>query len=140
MVDAFWNGETTNFQLEKRWPDSSDPGVRAVGDWLWTLYDDFTEHRVSSVNRFHPAMNHRVQMCVQFLRSNEPYEWPHGVFAPTPQPAWLVYATFGLVGLWNKRVLRGQERYWREMKDHGDLDAWPLRRLPADEAIVPARA
>lgn len=138
LADAFWNGVITNFQLEERWPGSPDRGVRAVEEWLWAYYDDFREHRIGPPDRSDPATSNCLMRCVEFLRTDEPYEWPHGVYAPTPEPTWLVYATFGLVGLWNKHVRGQQEEYWRDMKAHGDIDAWPFRRLPNKDVSATA--
>jgi len=135
-MDAFWKGEITNFQLEERWPGSHDKGVRAIEEWLWTQYDDLREHRVGPANRADLATSECVSRCIEFLRTDEPYDWPHGPLNPTPEPAWLVYATFGIVGILNHHVRRKQQQYWQDMKAHGDTDAWPFRRLPRKDVTT----
>lgn len=67
--------------------------------------------------------------CVRFLRSDEPYTWPYSGRVPGGEryPRWAVWASCGLLGLWNKVAAAREERYRRDMRAHGDVTAWPFR-------------
>ena len=130
LVESYWAGTTTNRQLEAAWPDSRDRGIIAVEGFVWTHYDDFKEHAADKADRANQKLNVLFGNCVRFLRSDEPYTCHH-YSSPsfvTRYPRWAVWATLGLLNLWNKAAAVREEKYWREMHEHGDVAAWPFRQ------------
>lgn len=130
-VERFWSGLITNDQLEGLWPNSRDRGIIAVESFIWLLYSDLKEHCVSEADKSDPQIAMRVSACIDFLRSDEEYEWPH--FATpgsdtTIYPQWMVWMSFGLLGLLNRSTEKRIERYWRDMHAAGDVTAWPFIR------------
>jgi len=130
LVESYWAGTTTNRQLEAAWPDSYDRGVIAVEDFVCTHYDEFKEHAADETDRANPDLNLFFANCVRFLRSDERYNWPHYSLPSfgARYPRWAVWATLGLLDLWNKAAAVREEAYWREMHEYGDVDAWPFRQ------------
>lgn len=131
LVEDFWNGSLTNRQFEAAWPYVDDRGLEAVFHFMWCLYDDFKEHTAHDADRADPKLNALVANCVRFLRSGEPYTWPHFSSVPGGEqyPKWAVWASFGVLKLWNRAAAATEERYWRDMHEHGDIAAWPFRQL-----------
>jgi hypothetical protein len=130
-IERYWAGLITNDQLESLWPNSRDRGIIAVESFIWLLYDDTREHRICDEDKSDPEMAMRVSACIDFLRSDEEYEWPHfanprGHISIYPQ--WMVWASFGLLGLVNRSTRKRIERYWRDMHAAGDVTAWPFIR------------
>lgn len=133
LVEGFWSGTTTNRQLEAAWPGGKDKGLDAVFDFVWGLHDDFKEHAAREADRANPKLDGLIANCIRFLRSDEPYTWPHSgrVSGGERYSRWAVLASFGLLGLWNKAAAAREERYWRDMRAHGDVTAWPFRTSQA---------
>lgn len=129
LVEGFWSGTTTNRQLEAAWPSREDKGLDAVFDFVWGLYDDFKKHTAREADLANPKLNDLMANCVRFLRSDEPYTWPHSGCVPGGgrYPRWAVWVAFGLLGLWNRAAAAQEESYWRDMRAHGDVTAWPFR-------------
>ena len=129
LVEGFWSGTTTNRQLEAAWPGDEDKGLDAVFDLVWGLHDDFKEHTAREADRANPKLDGLMANCVRFLRSDEPYTWPHSGRVPGGEryPRWAVWASCGLLGLWNKAAAAREERYRRDMRAHGAMAAWPFR-------------
>ena len=131
IVESYWAGEISNRRLEQLWPESQDRGVIAIDSYMWLLYDDMKEHCVGPKEKNDPETASRVAMCIEFLRSDEPYAWPHfahpGVLI---HPKWMVWATFGLAGFSNYRAEKRIARYWRDMNAAGDTNAWPFTKSP----------
>ncbi len=133
LVEGFWSGTTTNRQLEAAWPGGEDKGLDAVFDFVWGLYDDFKEHPAREADLANPKLNDLIANCVRFLQSDEPYTWPHSGSVPGGgrYPRWAVWASCGLLGFRNRAAAAREERYWRDMRAHGDVTAWPFRMSQA---------
>ena len=135
-VERYWAGVISNRQLERSWPNSRDRGVIAVESFIWLLYDDFKEHRVRDPERSDPETACRVSACIDFLHSDGEYAWPHlaipdgqtEVYSP-----WMVWASFGLLGLLNRSARKRIELYWRDMHAAGDVTAWPFIKRPTKQ-------
>ena len=134
LVDHFWGGLITNRDLERAWPESRDRSVRAVDDFIWTLYDDFEARTVRDDVRSDPQFGVLVPNCIAFLRSDETYTWPHVATIKGVErfPLWAVVLSLGALGLWNRRAEVRERQYWADMRAHGDVEAWPFtRKSPA---------
>jgi hypothetical protein len=132
LVEDFQAGRITNRTLEKRWPDTNDRGVRAIEDLIWSLYDDFKEHRIHKEDRENPELMRRIDLSTRFLRSDEAYTWPHYATVPCTRkvPRWAVMASIGLLSICNRLAERREQRYWRDMRAHGDVESWPFKQPP----------
>ncbi len=130
LVEGYWAGTTTNRQLEAAWPNSRDRGIIAVEDFVCTHYDDFNEYAAGETDRANLKLNVIFENCVRFLRSDEPYNWPHYSLPSfgTRYPRWAVWATLGMLDLLNKTAVVREEEYRRKMQEHGDVAAWPFRQ------------
>lgn len=128
LVEKFWNGSITNDDLERSWPNSRDEAIRAVEDIVWTLYSDLKAHTIREAETSNPRLVVIVPNCIAFLRSSEEYRWPHlgTIQGAKRYPSWAVILSFGLLGFLNRRAEVNEERYWAEMRAHGDVDAWPF--------------
>lgn len=126
-IEDFWAGRITNHDFERLEPQSDDRGVGAVAAYIWLLYDDFKDEKISSEIREEVYVRDCVTRCIQFLRSDEEYVWPHYwkhyIFGGA-YPKWKVILSFGLLGIKNKIA----ETYCREMAEVGDVSAWPFVR------------
>lgn len=133
IVEKFWSGAISNDQLERLWPNSRDRGVIVVESFIWLLYHDHREHHISDINKIDPLTASRVSACIDFLRSDEEYAWPH--FA-NPMghteiyPRWMVWASLGLLEILNRSSRRRIDRYWQDTHAAGDVNAWPFIRSP----------
>ena len=98
----------------------------AVDDFVWTLYDDFEEHRITPEVLRRGQNNQLLLNCIAFLKGEEDYRYPFFSSLDVEYfPPWAVWASFGLLGLLNARSRRREDRYWREMRAAGDIAAWP---------------
>ncbi|MCJ2128310.1 hypothetical protein [Methylobacterium sp. E-045] len=130
LVEQFWSGLITNRDLERGWPESRDVALRAINDLIWTLYDDFETCPVRQAIRTDQKLSILIPNCVAFLRSDEIYTWPHSAIIKGVEriPLWAVILSLGTLSLWNRRAEAREERYWADMRAHGDVEAWPFRR------------
>jgi hypothetical protein len=138
LVEQFWNGSITNDDLERSWPDSRDEGIRAVEDLVWTLYSDLKAHTIGEAETSNPRLMVIIPNCISFLRTSEEYKWPHSgtIQGAKRYPTWAVILSFGVLALWNRRAEAREQRYWVEMRAHGDVDAWPFSsKLEADPTV-----
>ena len=128
LVEQFWNGSITNDELERSWPNSRDEAIRAVEDLVWTLYSDHKTHTVREAETSDPRLMVIIPNCIAFLRTDEKYTWPNlgTIKGAERYPSWAVILSLGLLGLWNRRADAREERYWMEMRAHGDVEAWPF--------------
>lgn len=115
----FASGRITNFALERCWPDSPDPVLRALGSTVWCFYDDFREHRLQGPFALSPTMRRAVSRWILFLHTDEPYVWPDVAF-PGVRPLrrhWLARG-LGLLGV----IARKERRFLAS----GDIAVWPF--------------
>jgi hypothetical protein len=134
IVESYWAGEISNRRLVQLWPDSRDLGVIAIDDFMWLLYDDTKEHRVRDQDKNDPELASRIAKCVEFLRSDEQYAWPHFAHpGALIYPKWMIWASFGLAGISNYRASKRTEQYWRDMNAAGDISAWPFVKSPTGD-------
>ena len=113
----FIGARITNFQFDDSVPKSDDPAIREIyNQFLWLLYCDLREHRLTGPDRLSQAQRDAVARCVLFLKSGLPYLWP---VLSRGQSALLIVGnllTFGLAG----RV------YFRRLSSTGDMAYWPF--------------
>jgi len=128
LVEQFWNGSITNDDLERSWPNSRDEAIRAVEDLVWTLYSDLKAHTIREADTTDPRLVVIIPDCIAFLRTSKEYRYPHlgTLRGATRYTTWAVILSFGLLAFWNRRAEAREERYWAEMRAHGDVDAWPF--------------
>ena len=107
----------TNYQFDDAIPKSDDPAIREIyNQFLWLLYCDLREHRLSGPDKLGPAHRDVATRCILFLKSNLPYPWP---VLSRIKSALLTLGnllTFGLAG----RI------YFRRVAAAGDLAYWPF--------------
>ncbi len=107
----------TNYQFDDAVPKSDDPAIREIyGQFLWLLYCDLREHRLSGPDKLTSAQRDAATRCILFLKSGLPYPWP--VLSRT-RFALLTLGnllTFGLAG----RI------YFRRVSAAGDMTYWPF--------------
>lgn len=72
-IRRFTAGASTNEQLiqEIETLSDRDPGVGALVELLWSLYDDMSEHKANLT----PAQRRILARCLLFLRSDIPYQY-----------------------------------------------------------------
>lgn len=119
LLRQFASGRITNFQLEKRWPNSKDPAIHNLDSTIWCFYDDFKEHTLQGPSALSREMKRVVARWIVFLHTNEPYQWPSIAF-PGVRPlhrSWLM-RRLGLVHL----ITRKEERFMKA----GAFEVWPF--------------
>jgi len=79
VIREFMNGALTSFDLEERFPSSSDKALRAVSIMLWFFYDDLLEHRLS---RLTPKEQAIFKRCILFLQTDIEYTGPMAFITP----------------------------------------------------------
>jgi hypothetical protein len=128
LVEGYWAGKISNDDLEDAWPNSKDRGVVAVFGFMWTLYDDLKTHFVHQEDVDNVKLNCIVKNCVEFLRSDDEYTWPHSavIYGNVRYSRWAVIVSLGLLGWCNRLAAARERRYWNEMHAHGDVEAWPF--------------
>jgi hypothetical protein len=119
IVRRLAGGRLTNGAFESDRPGrAADPGVQAVADAAWQLYDDFWMSRLRGRRALTAEQRRAVARWVLFLHSDSEYEWPR---APRPTVGRLLLAlvTFGRMHpISPERVAQ-----WRRT---GDFDVWPF--------------
>lgn len=132
LVEGFWSGTTTNRQLEAAWPSGEDKGLDAVFDFVWGLYDDFKKHTAREADLANPKLNDLMANCVRFLRSDEPYTWPHSGCVPGGgrYPRWAVWASRPARSLEQGRSRTGGELLARYAR------AWRCDRLALQDGAA----
>ncbi|QQO03257.1 hypothetical protein JGR64_00275 [Luteimonas sp. MC1572] len=107
----------TNYQFDDAIPKSDDPAIREIyGQFLWLLYCDLREHRLTGSDSLAPAQRDVATRCVLFLKSGLPYPWPT---LSRPMSALLTLGnllTLGLAG----RI------YFHRLSAAGDMTFWPF--------------
>src|SRR3546814_13189213 len=67
----------TNYQFDDAVPKSKDPAIREIyGQFLWLLYCDLREHRLSGPDKLSPQQRETTARCILFLKSSLAYPWP----------------------------------------------------------------
>ena len=115
-IEALMSGEISNFEYEKKVPDSGDLAVSAIAESVWCLYDDFKEHDLQSPEKLPEALKHRVVRWTVFLRTDFEYEWPM-ISYPGIRPL--------EKGLLDKLISSRAEKEEEFMKS-GDYSVWPF--------------
>jgi hypothetical protein len=130
IIEDFSSGHLTNFELERRWPSTKDPGVLAVAYFLWLLYDDFREHRIHQEYLSDLDVRGTLARCAAFLRSNLAYQYPRVWIEGTASvyPKWMSVITLGIGALWNHFARQHNAKVKGEMAEAGDLAVWPFIR------------
>ncbi|MGY0800188.1 hypothetical protein ACW7G0_14210, partial [Lysobacter sp. A286] len=107
----------TNYQFDDAIPKSEDPAIREIyGQFLWLLYGDLREHRLSRPDKLSSQHRETAARCILFLKSNLAYPWP--VLSRT-RTALLTLGnllTLGMAG----RI------YFRRVSSAGDMSYWPF--------------
>jgi hypothetical protein len=110
-------GRITNFQFDDSVPRSKDPAIREIyNQFLWLLYCDLREHRLTGKDKLPQAQRDVAARCVLFLKSGLPYSWP---VLSRAQSALLTVAnllTLGVAG----RI------YFHRLSSSGDMSYWPF--------------
>jgi len=114
------SGRITNDDFDGEYPDhSADPGVRAVWQFGWSLYSDFTTYRLVGRRALLPEHRRLVARCVLFLHSGLPYE-----YALFPPPRFLKGLRQVLtIGVWSS----GQREAKSAWRASVDWNVWPFR-------------
>src|SRR5580658_3280696 len=109
-------GRITNFDFEERWTWGSERALYEIYFYgLWPLYDDFVEHRLVGRART-PEARAWVARIILFLRSGEPYRYPHMCGLRALPVLLLSIITLGWFG-----------RFWASHRwRHGDERVWPF--------------
>lgn len=96
-------------------PVTADSAVRAVGDTLWLVYDDFEKHKLDADRALPRSLKSQMARWVVFLHTDEEYRWPTFNY-PGLRPL-----KHGVVSrLFNKP---GREY---EFMSSGDYEVWPF--------------
>ena len=107
----------TNYQFDDAIPRSHDPAIREIyGQFLWLLYCDLREHRLSGHDKLESAQRDAAVRCVLFLKSGLPYLWP---VLSQGNSALLTLGNLLTFG-WAGRI------YLRRIGARGDLAYWPF--------------
>jgi len=107
----------TNYQFDDAIPKSDDEAIREIyGQFLWLLYCDLREHRLSGTDKLAPAQRDVATRCILFLGSGLPYPWPVLSRAKSALLTLGNLLTFGLAG----RI------YFRRLAAAGDMAYWPF--------------
>lgn len=81
------NGRITNDGFEAGtlddFVDSTDPGVKEIWSFGWSLYPDWETCRLQGERAVPEETRERAKRAVVFLRSDVPYEWPRFPERPT---------------------------------------------------------
>ena len=110
-------GRITNYQFDDRIPNSHDPAVREIyNQYLWLLYCDLREYRLSGPDAMQSQERDRALRCVVFLKSGLPYSWPVLSRARSAGLTLLNLFTLGMAG----------RLYFRRVSAAGDITLWPF--------------
>ena len=110
-------GRITNFQFDDSVPRSKDPTIREIyNQFLWLLYCDLRENRLTGKDKLPPAQRDVAARCVLFLKSGLPYSWPV-----------LSRAQSALLTVGNLLTIGGAGRtYFHRLSSSGDMAYWPF--------------
>jgi hypothetical protein len=111
------SGRITNFEFDDAVPSSSERAIHWVHFYgLWPLYDDLVMHRLTGRRALTAEGRAWVARIILFLRSNQPYRYPH-------PSRWLVLLQFPLT----LATLGLSDRLWRWYKwRNADKSVWPF--------------
>ncbi|UYB52745.1 hypothetical protein OCJ37_01900 [Xanthomonas sp. AM6] len=111
-------GRITNFQFADSVPRSKDPAIREIyNQFLWLLYCDLREHRLTGKDELPQAQRDVAARCVLFLKSGLPYSWPVLSRAQSALLAVANLLTLGVAG----RI------YFHHLCSSGDMSYWPFK-------------
>jgi hypothetical protein len=107
----------TNFQFDESVPRSRDPAILEIyNQFLWLLYCDLREHRLTGKDKLSQAQRDVAVRCVLFLKSGFPYPWPALSRAESALLTVANLLTFGVAG----RI------YFHRLSSSGDMSCWPF--------------
>jgi hypothetical protein len=120
----------SNYQFEDSVPKSDDPAIREIyNQFLWLLYCDLREHRLTGPDKLPQAQRDVAARCVLFLKSGLPYSWP---VLSRAQSALLTVGNFLTLGL-------AGHIYFRRLRSAGDMGCWPFLSKSQYAAALGAR-
>jgi hypothetical protein len=119
LIRQFASGRITNFELERRWPNSKDPAILGLESTIWCFYDDFKEHTLQGPFALAPEMKRVIARWIVFLHTNEAYQWPNITY-PGVRPLHRSWITrrLGLVKLLSKKE--------QSFIKAGSFEVWPF--------------
>lgn len=107
----------TNYEFDDSIPKTGDPAIREIyGQFLWLLYCDLREHRLTGPDELSHTHRDAAQRCIVFLKSGLPYAWP--VLSRTQS---VLLAAGNLLTLGAARRI-----YFRRLSAAGDMAYWPF--------------
>ncbi len=119
----------TNYQFDDSVPKSDDPAIREIyNQFLWLLYCDVREHRLTGTDSLSRAQRSAALRCVLFLKSGLPYQWPVLSRARSVLLTVGNLLTLGLAG----------RLYFHRLKAAGDMTYWPFLSESQHTAAVGA--
>jgi hypothetical protein len=133
LLRRYVAGRITNDDLADQGPSrSADPAIRAVYEYAWNLYDDFSTHRAEGRHALSPEARRVVARWILFLHSDCGYRWP--VFSFMQIYNWPLNIL--TLGWWERRKYRRFEAFQRA----GHFKVWPfVRTAEYKEALVKPR-
>jgi len=99
---------------------SKDAGLEEILWTVWTLYDDFRDHRFTGKDALPRELRRDLAKCILFLYSDQEYRWDE-IRRTAAQTRWLNIMT---LGLWN-RLFAG-DVVAKNRIAHDDA-AWPFQ-------------
>ena len=87
LIAKLRDGLITNIEFEGAWPqyEREDRGLIAVETMLWHYYDDFRTHKLTGRDALESGDRELFDRCVQFLGTDQEYEWREDNFILTGQ-------------------------------------------------------
>lgn len=143
LIRQLASGRLTNDEFEKASPRFVDRAVVEIYEFAWSFYDDLYEHRLLARHRLSPLQRRVFALCVLFLRSDHPYEWPKRAkwlwcrqSLPSSVPWWKPdVAAAAMLPAWGRRARQWRRRLEaeedRRIRNRTFVDdrIWPFRRM-----------
>jgi hypothetical protein len=118
------DGRITNEDFARRFPSSSDSGLRAVRYFAWGQFSDLRIHTLTGRDRPQPERITVLERCYLFLKTDFEFEWP--MSEPSIGRGLLQILTLG-------RLFRISDE---EYKSKGDFEVWPFIRKSDYETLI----